>query len=100
SDMNARLQRCPKMARSRPVRVVSWTDGPGRSPALSRPDVARRAIRRHLLRRRHLDRHLLPADLPGEDAEGGELPLLRHASASRAGRIPAVPALPPGAGAG
>ena len=70
------------------------------SQALQRVDGARFAVRRRVLRRRHLDRRLLPADLPGEDAKGGQLPLLRHGPGGRARRLPPMPAVPPGAGAG
>ena len=93
--------RCPKMASQRcvPSPYGGFMDQDSRRlyNALDRP---RFAIRRRVLRRRHVDRHLLPADLSGEDAEGGQLPLLRHAAGGRAGRLPALPALPAGAGAG
>ena len=80
-----------------PYGVVMDQDSRRLYNALDRP---RFAIRRRVLRRRHVDRHLLPADLPGEDAEGGQLPLLRHAAGGRAGRLSALPALPSGTGAG
>ena len=60
---------CPKMARDDAIATYR-----GRMdqtpPALQRPDGPRRALRRRVLRRRDVDRHLLPADLSREDAEG------------------------------
>ena len=81
--------------------AVSWVIMDLQKPqALHRAHRARPALRRRLLRRRDVHRHLLPADLPGEDAQGGELPLLRHAAGGRAGGLPSVPALPARARAG
>ena len=58
------------------------------------------AVRRRLLRRCDVHRHLLPADLPGENAAGKQLPVLPHRPGDRAGRLSSVPALPARAGAG
>ena len=44
----------------------------------------------------HLDRHLLPADLPDAPAQVRELPLLRLGRRCAGGGLPALPALPAG----
>ncbi len=58
-----------------------------------------RPLRRPLLHRRHLHRHLLPAGVPGEDAQARELPLLPVRRPGRDRRLSPLPALPAGAGA-
>src|SRR5882672_9382951 len=72
---------------------VRWRYGPGWPQLLQRADRPRFALRRRVLRRRHFDRRVLPADLPRTHAEASELPLLSHAPGSRAGRLPAMPAM-------
>ena len=52
------------------------------------------------LHRRRLDRHLLPAHLPGAAAEAREHALFFERGGGRGRGIPALPALPPGARAG
>src|SRR6516164_1071511 len=70
------------------------TDGPrGLLPGLPDP---RRPFRRTGVRGRDLDRHLLPADLPGTHAQIRELPLLRLGRSSPGSGLPPLPALPAG----
>ena len=58
------------------------------------------AFRRTHLRRRDLDRHLLPADLPGGHGEVRELPLLSVGRGGAGGGLSSLPALPAGDRAG
>ena len=68
--------------------------------ALQGPRRARSPLRRRLLRRRDVDRHLLPADLSGEDAEGSNCRFFDTAQeAEQAGFRPCLrcrPELAPG----
>ena len=71
-----------------------------RSPRIrSRTRHARSAFRWAVLHRRHFDRNLLPAGLPGADAESAEHSLLHERRGRGRRRIPTVPALPAGSGA-
>ena len=95
SAAGARPSPCPKMASlSRPRPVQS---GRARESHDALPGPAARDPRfdGRLLRRRDLDRHLLPADLPGPDAAARELPLLRQR-----GRRPSRRASAPACAAG
>ena len=53
-----------------------------------------RPLRRRLLHRRHLDRHLLSAQLPRPHPQARERALLRLGRRGPAGRLPRLPALP------
>ena len=53
-------------------------------------------LRRLVLHRGEHDRHLLPAELPRDDAEAGERPLLRLLRRLPAERVPRLQALPAG----
>ena len=98
-DMRTPRLPCPKTAGYRRRRAVWWRHGTERPAALHRADGARFAVRWRVLRRRHVDRHLLPADLSGAARRSAELPLLRHAAAGRARGIPPLPPLPARTGA-
>ena len=52
------------MARPTRSAAVSWWHEPGQAQALQRPRGPRFAVRWRVLRRRHVDRHLLSANLP------------------------------------
>ena len=62
--------------------------------ALSRHVVARCPLRRPVHHRRALHRHLLSAELPGDDAETGQCHLLSHRRRRARGGPPRVQALP------
>ncbi len=66
----------------RPRRLLPSVPGP------------RRPIRRVVLHRGHLDRHLLPAQLPGHDAQARQRALLPHRGRRPAGRVPGLQAVP------
>ena len=66
--------------------------GPG--PLLPGGAEQGRPLRRLVLLRRHLDRDLLPAQLPGPHAEARERALLPDGRRGPAGRLPRLPALP------
>src|SRR4051812_9040564 len=68
SDSYTRLPWCPEMARLFATPAVRWKGEPGQPQTLPGADVARPAVRRGLLRRRHLDGYLLPAGLPRQDS--------------------------------
>ncbi len=72
---------------------VSWVHGPG-PEALQGVGSSRPALRWRLLRRRDIDWHLLPSDLPGEDTQGCQLPVLRLRAGDRTGRLPSLPEVP------
>ena len=80
--------------------AYSSAHGPGSQYFVSGIGCPRPPLRRRVLRGRDLDRRLLPPDLHGEDAEAGELPVLRQRSAGGARPLPSVPALPTRARAG
>ena len=77
----------------RPADLSCGHDARGPQP-LQRPGRARHPLRRRVLRRRDLHAHLLPADLSGQDAQGSQLPLLRHPAGGRAGGFPPLPPVP------
>ncbi len=54
----------------------------------------RRPVRRLVLHRGHVDGHLLPPELPGDDAEARERALLSHGGRRAVGRLPRLPAVP------
>ena len=82
-----------------PLPIIAVMDLPTQ-PAID-ADAAYRALLARdarldgrLVRRRHVDGRLLPADLPRPHAATRELPLLRHAGPGRGRRLPALPEVP------
>ena len=63
-------------------------------PLLPRRAVARPALRRVVRHRRDLDRHLLPAELPGPHAAPAQRPLPADGRRRPAGRVPRLQAVP------
>ncbi len=57
-------------------------------------------LRRTILRGHHLDRHLLPAHMPGQTAQAREYALLLQCGRRRGRRFQALSALPAGTGPG
>src|SRR5260370_24939761 len=85
----------PKTASVTRKCVAKCPYGIARPPdLLPRSPEPRRSLRRPRLRGLHLDRHLLPADLPHAPAQVRELPLLRVCRCGAGGGLPALPALP------
>ena len=58
----------PKTARLRALRRSYWRHGRGLRGALQGPGQPRPSLRRRVFRGRDVDRDLLPAELPGDDA--------------------------------
>ena len=102
--------------RGRALRIIdrmkTLSDSPGCSPARRVPRARRTdsprsrrrlpghrrprcALRRPAVRRRHVDRRLLPPDLPRAHADAPQLSLLRVAGPGRGRGLPAVPEVPP-----
>ncbi len=95
---------CPKTATPPPPPAYHAPHGRHPHPRrtgrlLPGPEGPRRPFRRPLLHRRHFHRHLLPPGVQRATAEARKLPLLCPCSARRERGFPALPALPPGAGA-
>ena len=93
-------QRGPNSARTGKCRAATVVaHGPPDRASLSRGlRRSRRPLRRSLLRGRHDDAHLLPADLPGAATATRSPPLLPLRSRGRGRRLSTVPTLSPRSG--
>ena len=69
-------------------------DRHGLRALLSSGAKPRRPVRWLVLHRGHVDGHLLPPELPGDDAEGRNVRFYPTAAAAAGSRVPRLPALP------
>ena len=69
---------------------------PGLRRVLPRAGQPGRPLRRLVRHLRHVDRHLLPAVLPGDHAQAGQRTVPAVGRGRPAGRLPGLPALPAG----